>query len=613
MAEILTDDFALDDRRQVVNAGIRQGRDAEIENVKAMAVGVVDITSAAVATRGERLVLRRLCFSAEDEAPEAFFTELLGVVEINADNQLSAHIVFDLDDFDAAIAELDARYLIGEAAAHARTWSVITKSYAAINRHEPPPTTPDWVNVDHRHETAMGPSDLVAYIGAGLDSNEDVTTYVETVHRLNDVGAVITYAAHEISREGFEAEWRGIAVLAVEGDLINRTELFNEADLDAALARLDQLCPRTRHLENAASQLAERFVALFVTGDLNAIAQIVADDFSQDDRRRVVGAGVRHGRDAVPPDMRAITGIEITDVTTTTVIATRGERLALIRTRFPLRDGGAGGFVTEVLGVAENDANNRTVAHVLFDADDIDAAFEELDKRYLVGEGAPYAWVWQGAMEIADEMNRHQPGAMMTGLAYIDHRRVPFPPGEFGRAVEQLWGLVPNARYRLTTVQALDAHGAVGSLVIEGNDANGSQLQWARTFLFAPGEPRLEVFEEDDVDIALRRFEELRARTRKLENTASRAYDHQKAAFADRDWDALGAILAEEVCHDDRRRVVNSGIRRGRDAVTEEIAGILDIGVKRVTTDTIATRGQNLVLSRAQTWGRDEGPEAFHT
>ncbi len=34
-------------------------------------------------------------------------------------------VLFDLDDFDAAIAELDARYLAGEAAAHAGTWSVI--------------------------------------------------------------------------------------------------------------------------------------------------------------------------------------------------------------------------------------------------------------------------------------------------------------------------------------------------------------------------------------------------------------------------------------------------------------------------------------------------------
>ena len=32
--------------------------------------------------------------------------------------------MFDLDDFDAAFEELDARYLAGEAAAHAQTWSL---------------------------------------------------------------------------------------------------------------------------------------------------------------------------------------------------------------------------------------------------------------------------------------------------------------------------------------------------------------------------------------------------------------------------------------------------------------------------------------------------------
>ena len=48
----------------------------------------------------------------------------------------SAIVVFDVDDIEAAFAELDARYLAGEAAAHAHTWSVIAGSYAAINRHE---------------------------------------------------------------------------------------------------------------------------------------------------------------------------------------------------------------------------------------------------------------------------------------------------------------------------------------------------------------------------------------------------------------------------------------------------------------------------------------------
>ena len=48
----------------------------------------------------------------------------------------------------------------------------------------------------------------------------------------------------------------GDRLLTVEGDLINRCELFDETDLDAALARFDELHPQTPRLENAASQLA---------------------------------------------------------------------------------------------------------------------------------------------------------------------------------------------------------------------------------------------------------------------------------------------------------------------------------------------------------------------
>ena len=114
--------------------------------------------------------------------------------------------------------------------------------FAAINRHEQPATTPDWVNIDHRRETALAPGDLNAYIGAGPDRTRQ-QGYVEAVHRLTDLGAVVTYAAHETSQEGFDAEWRGIAVLTVEGELINRSEVFDETDLDAALARFDQLHP----------------------------------------------------------------------------------------------------------------------------------------------------------------------------------------------------------------------------------------------------------------------------------------------------------------------------------------------------------------------------------
>ena len=118
------------------------------------------------------------------------------------------------------------------------------------------------------------------------------------------------------------------------------------------------------------------------------MAEMLADDFSSDDRRRVVNAGVRHGRDAAIANMRAIADIGFTNVTST-VIATRGERLALTRARYSGRDQGPEAFHAEALGIVEIDADERIAAIVAFDLDDIDAAFEELDARYLAGEAAP--------------------------------------------------------------------------------------------------------------------------------------------------------------------------------------------------------------------------------
>ncbi len=69
---------------------------------------------------------------------------MFGLVEIDTDERIVAIVSFDLDDIDAAFDELDARYLAGEAAAHAHTWSAIVRAYAAINRRELPSTTTDF-------------------------------------------------------------------------------------------------------------------------------------------------------------------------------------------------------------------------------------------------------------------------------------------------------------------------------------------------------------------------------------------------------------------------------------------------------------------------------------
>ncbi len=331
---------------------------------------------------------------AATRGPEAFLIDVLSIVEINADERIAAIVTFDLDDFDAAIAELDARYLAGEAAPHARTWSVIAGGHAALNRHELPPTTPDWVSIDHRRGAAFAPGDLIEYFRAGWELGQTS----EPTSRLC-IGSASLERSYPCGTwrfaRGLRRRVAGVDLLTVEGDMVNRCEVFDEADLDAAIARFDQLSRPAPRLENAASQVDERFLAYFAARDWDAMAEMLADDFSSDDRRRVVNAGIRHGRDAEiakhPGDRRPVGSRHVTS----DVIATRGEHLVLTRDRYSR-------VATKVprrsspmsLSIVEIDADERIAAIVTFDLDDFDAAIAELDARYLAGEAAAHAHTW---------------------------------------------------------------------------------------------------------------------------------------------------------------------------------------------------------------------------
>ena len=240
----------------MVNAGVRHGRDAEIQALQAANnVGTTTITSTFLATRGERLVLGKFRFSSQDQRRAAFHADMLGIAEIDADNRIASITVFDLDDIDAAFEELDARYLADEAAAYSRTWSVIADAYKAVNRQELPTTTPDWVNIDHRRGIAFPPGGLKAYLHATWDLfTPGMNIYIETVHRLTILGAVVTRVVKGTSREGFDAEWREIGLSTVEGNSIIRSELFDEADLGTALASFDEL-DRPPQLEKSATRI----------------------------------------------------------------------------------------------------------------------------------------------------------------------------------------------------------------------------------------------------------------------------------------------------------------------------------------------------------------------
>ena len=223
-----------------------------------------------------------------------------------------------------------------------------------------------------------------------------------------------------------------IDIFTVEGDLLSRVEVFDEADLDAALARFDELHPQAPRLENAASQVEQRFLAYFAARDWDAYAEILSDDVCMDDRRQRRerrGQARPRCRDRKPAGGRR----------------RRSHALHVNRDRDPwasaspsarysVFDGWSG---SKVLCVSEINAENQIVARVAFDSDDLDAAFAELDARYLAGEAAAHAHTWSLVMQTQAAFNRHEVCPERRGLgqhrsssrrAYRAWRREALPP-----------------------------------------------------------------------------------------------------------------------------------------------------------------------------------------
>jgi hypothetical protein len=377
----------------------------------------------------------------------------------------------------------------------------------AYNRHEIPRTTEDYVSVDHRQGRAFEPGDMTPYLRATWNVIPDLKGCIEIVHQLTDFGALTTVVMTGTSKEGFDAEWREVGLFAFEGDRIGRFEVFDEADLDAALARFDELRTREPQLENAASQAESRFGSYFAARNWDAIAELIADNFSKDDRRRMVNAGVTHGREAEIASQRAIAGVGVSGFTQT-VIATRGERLAL--GAYFVSDNWGG---SKVLTVSEINADNQIVARVAFDPDDLDAAFAELDARYLAGEAAAHARTWMAQMQVRIAYNQHKVFPATEDFVSVDHRRGnAFPPGEMIPYVDATWKIVPDLKGYFEAVHRLSDFSSLSTIVRTGTSQDGFDAEWREIGLVTfNGDQicRFEVYDEADLDAALARFDEL--------------------------------------------------------------------------------------------------------
>ncbi|MDA4107761.1 regulator [Mycobacterium holsaticum DSM 44478] len=597
LAEIMADGFLADDRRRLVGGGVLQGLDSVIAQAQITAdLGITNSTTAVVATRGERLALMRARYWGDDLRPDAFEAEVLHMLEIDTQHRITNFLAFDSNDLETAIAELDVRYACGEASRHNRTWSVIAKAYAGFNRRDLIATAPRWESVDHRRGAAFAPGDMIAYVEAAWADSPDTKIYVAAVHRLSDVGAVVTHVAQGLSREGFNAEWQDVHLLTVEGETLSRCELFDDADLDAALTKFYELTSAAPRLENAATRTWQKVIDAFNRRDLSELLTLTTADGKLIDRRKGLSA-VHEGAERASA-ARALFVVPESWRTEVEPVALRGSRLALIHQTY--RDTAVPDqpIAVDILTIAEVD--DALIGDVVnFDPDDLDAAYEELDARYLAGEAATHAHTWSAIVTANATFNRRETPPTTPDWVNVDHRRggTAFAPGDQTAYMRATWGVAPHISNRIVAVHRLNNLGAAFTQVVQGTSREGFSAEWRDVVVMNVDDDQIslcEVFDENDLGAALTRFDELSRPALRLENGATRARESVTEAYNRRDVQSL--LAGADSHYEDRRKGLRDEGRPDRSYVHALLSETP--ASWRMQMEPVAIRGDRLALTR---------------
>ncbi len=235
----------LEDRRQGLHYAA-QGRDNLFENIRAMALPITEVET--IAVRGERLALNRVARTGDaphggGDAEVTFFV----LHELNDDSQIATAIMFDLDDIDAAMRELDDRFVAGEGSRWGRTYGVLRRVTERLNGRDWSGLTAtisaDFKYVDRR-PVGFAPRDREEFVKAQQELvrlSPDVHTRIAAVHRLGTTTGLAEVTSSGGGLSGGDAVVQRLLLSTVDGDLYASCEVFSVEDFAAAMARFDDL------------------------------------------------------------------------------------------------------------------------------------------------------------------------------------------------------------------------------------------------------------------------------------------------------------------------------------------------------------------------------------
>ncbi len=323
---------------------------------------------------------------------------------------------------------------------------------------------PDAEYVDHRpvgFPRASGGDAVRAWLSTLPEVAVDVAFRLDEVLAARPDALVGRWTNTGRERAGggaFERPFLALNVFGADGRL-RRWEHFDVGRADEALARFDALGPEMppAAFGNTAVRAQGVLMRSWREQRVSDVIASLAPDFVLDDRRSVTG--LRLSGDDFVTNLRVLAEAESSEWRSEP-LATRGERLALFDVRFGGVSSNGAEFLEEHLAVFECDTRGRWLSVVVFDHEQPDAAYAELDARYAAGEGAG-----DRRAELVRAFGQAFAARDWDGLAALlapdlvvhDHRPLGWEtlhgPAAYVAALRSLVELAPDAQLRIDHVE----------------------------------------------------------------------------------------------------------------------------------------------------------------
>jgi hypothetical protein len=294
-------------------------------------------------------------------------------------------------------------------------------------------------------------------------------------------------------------------------------EMSDVADVAAALARFDERQRAATHdahpfLSNAATRTADRFDAAWAARDWDGLSALVAPGFQCSERRRMMQVDL--DRTQYLYGMRIAWDMD--SRSHRSLLATRGERLALYHRHLVSPEGDVGPSEIDWLYILEVDERGRCAVGVTFDTDDLAGAHAALDARFDAGEAAAHSHIAMTRAFLRAFAARDWAALaalLAPDLEVYDHRLLGWEalrgPASYIEALRTLVELAPDVQLRVDHVRV--SARAIFYVPVWVGTREGGAFETPSVFVAVVDEEgrirRFDQYDLDQLDDARARFE----------------------------------------------------------------------------------------------------------